>query len=101
MAQAIDEDKVREVAALARLSLSADEVAAMTTQLSRVLEYVAVLEELDTTDVEPMIHAVDVANVFRSDEVQTSISRDQALKNAPATDGRYFLVPDILDKSQE
>ena len=96
----IDEDKVREVAALARLSLSDDEVSAMTIQLSRVLEYVAMLDELDTDDVEPMIHAVEVANVFRADEVTPSLSREQTLQNAPDTDGRYFLVPDILDKSQ-
>jgi aspartyl-tRNA(Asn)/glutamyl-tRNA(Gln) amidotransferase subunit C len=96
MARLTPED-VRKVALLARLKLRDDEVDRFTTQLGEVLDYVGLLEELDTTDVEPMAHAVEVSNVFRDDAVAPSLPRDAALANAPKSDGRYFLVPPILD----
>jgi aspartyl-tRNA(Asn)/glutamyl-tRNA(Gln) amidotransferase subunit C len=92
-------EDVRRTAALARLALSDSEVAEMTVQLGRVLEYVAILGELDTTDVEPMAHAVELRNVFRSDEPTESLPREESLSNAPRTDGRYFLVPPVIGGS--
>lgn len=90
-------DEVRKVALLARLKLRDDELDRFTAQLGQVLEYVRVLDELDTRDVEPMVHAVEVTDVWRADEIAASLPRDSALANAPQTDGRYFLVPPILD----
>lgn len=94
----MDSQTVRHVAQLARLKLSEEETRAMTSQLGSILQYVEVLNEVDTENVEPMVHAIEVSNVFRSDEPQPSITRDAALQNAPATDGECFLVPDILQK---
>jgi aspartyl-tRNA(Asn)/glutamyl-tRNA(Gln) amidotransferase subunit C len=90
-------DEVRRVALLARLKLRDDELDRFTAQLGHVLEYVRVLDELDTRDVEPLAHAVGVTNVWRADQTAPSLPRDAALANAPQTDGRYFLVPPILD----
>jgi aspartyl-tRNA(Asn)/glutamyl-tRNA(Gln) amidotransferase subunit C len=90
-------DDVQKVARLARLKLREDELDRFTSQLGQVLEYVRLLDELDTRDVEPMAHAVEVTNVWRADEVAPSLPREAALSNAPQTDGRYFLVPPILD----
>jgi len=89
--------EVEKVALLARLKLTDAELDHFTTQLGQVLEYVNLLNELDVSDVEPMVHSVELNNVFRPDVVQPSLSREDALSNAPKTDGRFFLVPQILE----
>lgn len=88
---------VLKVANLARLKLSEAEVADYTAKLGSILEYVESLNEVDTEDVEPMVHAVELSNVFRRDGVVPSLTREAALSNAPKTDGQFFLVPQILD----
>jgi aspartyl-tRNA(Asn)/glutamyl-tRNA(Gln) amidotransferase subunit C len=90
-------EEVAKVALLGRLKLSADEIEQMTDQLSRVLEYVDILNEVDTDDVEPMAHAIELRDVFREDIPVASLTREQALANAPETDGRYFEVPQIFE----
>ncbi|HLJ12452.1 MAG TPA: Asp-tRNA(Asn)/Glu-tRNA(Gln) amidotransferase subunit GatC [Planctomycetaceae bacterium] len=88
---------VLKVATLARLKLTDAEVDDYTAKLGGILDYVASLNEIDTEDVDPMVHAVELSNVFRADEVAPSLSREAALSNAPKTDGQFFLVPQILD----
>ena len=88
---------VAKVALLGRLKLSAEELERMTSQLGRVLEYVDILNEVDTASVEPLAHPVELANVFREDVERPCLSREEALANAPKTDGRFFVVPAILD----
>ncbi len=90
-------DEVRKVAKLARLKLAADEQELFAAQLGEILGYVHILDQLDTANVEPLAHAVDVANVFREDDPAESLPREAALSNAPKTDGQSFLVPPILD----
>lgn len=90
-------DDVAYVAGLAQLKLSEDAQAQMARELEAVLSYFEKLNEVDTSDVEPMMHVVEVTNVFREDIVGESLPREQALLNAPKTDGEYFLVPRILD----
>jgi aspartyl-tRNA(Asn)/glutamyl-tRNA(Gln) amidotransferase subunit C len=95
-------DEVRWVAHLARLELSDAELKTMTRQLSAIVGYVDLLRQVDTTDVEPMAHALAVDNVFRDDEPVPSLSVDEALANAPDrrtdADGRhYYGVPAVLD----
>lgn len=96
MADQLTETEVRHVAKLARLKVSDQEVKTFTVQLGAILEYVAQLQQLDTTDVEPLAHALPVRNVFRDDEIQPSLSNDQALANAPQRDGEFFSVPKVL-----
>ena len=91
-------EQVRKVAHLARLKFSDDECTRLSRQLGDILTYVELLNEVDTTDVEPMAHAIEMTNVLREDVPQPSLPREQALANAPQTDGRYFLVPAILDE---
>lgn len=91
-------DEVREVAKLARLELTEDEISTYAGQLTKVLDYVALLDEVDTEGVEPMVHALDQGNVFRVDEVRPTLSREDALSNAPKTDGKYFQVPQVIDQ---
>lgn len=97
MSASLTPDDVSKVAHLARLKLTEAELETFTSQLVRVLEYVDVLNEIDTSDVEPMAHAVELRNVFRADEPGGSLPRHAALANAPKTDGKYFLVPPFLD----
>lgn len=97
MSEKLRADDVRSVAHLARLKLSDEEVERFTQQLGDVLTYVEQLNEVDTADVEPMAHAIELSNVLRADEPQESLPRDAALANAPQTDGIYFLVPQILE----
>jgi aspartyl-tRNA(Asn)/glutamyl-tRNA(Gln) amidotransferase subunit C len=97
MADRLSRDDVLKVARLARLKLTDAEIADYTEKLGNVLAYVDSLSEIDTEEIEPMVHAVELSNVFRRDEVRPSLARDAALSNAPKTDGQYFLVPQILD----
>jgi aspartyl-tRNA(Asn)/glutamyl-tRNA(Gln) amidotransferase subunit C len=90
-------DDVVKVALLGRLKLSAEEIDRMTNQLGRVLEYVDILNEVDTTNVEPMAHAIELSDVFREDVPRPSLPREEALANAPKTDGRGFLVPQVFE----
>ena len=88
---------VQKVARLARLKLSKDEEQQFCEQLGNILDYVESLADVDTDGVEPMAHTADVSNVFRDDEVTPSIDRKHALANAPNSDGKYFLVPQIIE----
>lgn len=92
-------EMTRKVAHLARLKMSDEEIERLSRQMEDILTYVELLNEVDTTDVEPMAHAVELTNVLRPDESRASLSREDALANAPQTDGKYFLVPAILDES--
>jgi aspartyl-tRNA(Asn)/glutamyl-tRNA(Gln) amidotransferase subunit C len=90
-------EDVRWVAHLARLELSAEELATMTRQLSAILDYVDQLRQVDTEGVEPLAHPLPVSNVFRADEPAPSLSVDEALANAPARHGDFYSVPAVLD----
>lgn len=93
---AIAPEEVRKVALLARLLLTEEEVAEMATQLSRILDYMQILRSVDTSQVEPMAHPLELVNVFREDELRPSLPREEALKNAPKHDGQCYLVPAVL-----
>ena len=97
--QVVDRDEVLKIAALAKLHLSEEEVSLYTDQMNEILEYMKQLDELDTEDVEPLSHVLDQINMTRPDEEKTSLSRDEALQNAPETDGEYFIVPNVIKKS--
>lgn len=90
-------EQVRWVAHLARLKLAEDELPALTRDLGAILEYVAHLQQVDTTGIEPLAHAVELANVFRADHPDFSLPVDQALANAPQRRDDYFAVPAVLD----
>ena len=92
----ISRGEVEQVAMLARLQLSDDELDRMTNQLGDILEYIGLLSELDTEAIEPMAHASEIANVLRDDVVRPSLDREAALANAPHHDGQCYLVPAVL-----
>jgi len=93
---ALTREEVLHVADLARLSLEPDEVELFTRQLNDILAYVEKLQELDTSGVTPMAHAVPVFNAFREDEVKPGLPREEALDNAPAREEGSFVVPRVI-----
>lgn len=92
----ITKEEVQHVALLARLNLSEAEVDEYTGQLNSILGYAQMLNQLDTDDVIPTAHAVELYNVLREDEVRPSMDQHQALQNAPAADKGFFRVPRIV-----
>ena len=88
---------VQWVAHLARLQLTDAELETMTRQLSAIVAYVDQLQEVDTSSVEPMAHALAIHNVFRADEAAPSLPAVDALANAPERRGDFYSVPAVLD----
>ncbi len=93
----ISKETVSHVALLSRLELKEGEIELYQKQLSRILEYVEKLSEVNTNDVEPTSHVLFLNNVFREDKVQASLSREEALRNAPDSTDKFFRVPKIID----
>jgi aspartyl-tRNA(Asn)/glutamyl-tRNA(Gln) amidotransferase subunit C len=87
---------VEKVSLLGRLKLSEAELDTMTEQLGRIVGYIEQLNELDTTNVEPMAHAIELHNIFAEDVIQPSLSREAALANAPKRDSECYRVPAVL-----
>ena len=94
--QRITEQQVRHVAKLSRLELSDEQVHRFADQLTHVLEHVAKLEEVNVEGVEPMAHALDLANVLRDDAERQGLTVEQALANAPDKNPPFFKVPKVL-----
>ncbi|NPB09614.1 MAG: Asp-tRNA(Asn)/Glu-tRNA(Gln) amidotransferase subunit GatC [Thermodesulfobacteria bacterium] len=92
----ITKEEVLHVAHLARLEFSEEEVTRFTEQLADILSYVAKLNELDTSHVEPTYHALKLTNVFREDEVKESLPPEKALQNAPEREDNFFVVPKVI-----
>ena len=89
----IDREQVLHVARLARLRLSDEEVETMTGELSKVLDHIEKISELDLEGVEPTSHVLELENVLREDVPRPSLPRERALEQAPDTDGSGFRVP--------
>ena len=90
-------DDVRWIAHLARLELSADELAVITPQLQAIVAYVDQLRQVNTEGVEPLAHPLAIQNVFRGDEPAPSLPVEAALANAPAREGDFYRVPAVLE----
>ncbi len=92
----IEMSQVKHVAELARLQLSREELERLSTQLGRILTYMEEVNAADTGGVPGTASVVGDANVLREDEVQPSLSQDQALSNAPEAVDGLFQVPQII-----
>lgn len=89
-------EQLAHVAQLARIDMDEAELQRMAGQLDAILRYAAKLSEVDTTGVAPTTHTQDAVNAFRDDEVQPSLSQEQALKNAPMHNAEAFIVPRVI-----
>ena len=88
---------VRAIADLARLELRDEDVARYQRQLSAILDYFQKLEELDTSHIDPTSTVLPLSNVMRSDQAGPALSVDEAIANAPDSDGEQFRVRAVLD----
>lgn len=94
---AIGLDEVRKVAQLARLQLSEEELAQMQEQLSRILDHIAMLQEVDVAAVPPTAQATDISNMLRPDAVRPSLPREDVLLNAPDAQDGMFRIPAVFE----
>ena len=90
-------DDVRKVAELARLKFDQDEEERLVAELNRLLDYVAALNQLDTTGVSPTAHVLPISNVFREDRARPSLPQEEALANAPSSGHGHFRVPKVIE----
>lgn len=93
----ITKENVKHVADLARLAISDEEAEKFTKQLSKIIDYAELLNELDTDDIEPTTHVLDFKNVLRKDEPKQWITQEEALKNAPDKKDGHFRVPSVME----
>lgn len=93
----IDQQTVEKIAHLARLEVSEAEVAEMQTGLSKILNWMEQLNEVDTDGVEPLIHMNSGINIFRKDKAQNTLQREDGLKNAPKRTETYITVPKVVE----
>ena len=93
----VDSATVRRIARLARIAITDEEAARLETELSSILDWVAQLDELDTSNVEPMTRVEAMSMKKRKDEVTDGFCADDIVKNAPEVDDNYFVVPKIVE----
>ncbi len=93
----VDAATVRRIAHLARIAVAEDEVEHLQGELNAILAFVEQLGEVDVTGVEPMTSVTPMAMKQRDDVVSDGGIRDDVLRNAPATDGQFFLVPKVVE----
>jgi len=89
---------VDKLAHLSRLEFNDADKAGIKNDLQRMISFVEKLDELDLSDTEPLLHMSSNINVLREDEVKGSVSREEALKNAPAHNDKFFKVPKVIKK---
>jgi aspartyl-tRNA(Asn)/glutamyl-tRNA(Gln) amidotransferase subunit C len=94
----IDKELVDKLAHLARLEFQDEQKSKIEQDLNRILSFMESLNEVDTTNVIPLVYLTDEKNVFRKDEVSQDISHEEALKNAPKKDSDYFRVPKVIEQ---
>ncbi|AMM42279.1 Glu-tRNAGln amidotransferase, C subunit [Candidatus Desulfofervidus auxilii] len=92
----ITKKEVAHIAELARLSFSGKEMELFTEQLNQILVYMEKLNEIDTSEIKPTYHALDLINVFRDDQIEPSLSTQKVLFNAPQSDKDMVTVPRII-----
>ncbi|MBS1946143.1 MAG: Asp-tRNA(Asn)/Glu-tRNA(Gln) amidotransferase subunit GatC [Bacteroidetes bacterium] len=92
----VNDALIENLANLARLQFNEKEKEEVKRDLERMISFVEKLNELDIEGIDPQLHMTDEINVLREDELQGSVSREEALKNAPSSDGLYFKVPKVI-----
>jgi len=93
----LTKDQVQHIATLARLRLADAEFDDVVDKLSRIVDFVDQLQAAPTDDVLPMAHPLDMSQRLRVDDLTEPDERDEIQKNAPSTEGGYYLVPRVIE----
>lgn len=96
----INDDMITKLSDLAKLEFSSGEREKIKTDLNKILHFVEKLQQVDTEGVEPLIYMNEDVNVLRDDVAEKTITKEEALKNAPQKDSDYFKVPTVLNKER-
>lgn len=94
----VNDALIEKLAQLSRLEFSEEEKQEIKIDLEKMIGFIDKLNELDTTGVEPLLHVSENVNIFRKDEVQGEISREDVFKNAPLHNDEFFKVPKVIKK---
>lgn len=92
----IDDALIDRLSTLSKLSFEGEDRAEIKEDLQRMLDFCAMLEEIDTEGVEPLIHMTQEKNRLRPDKIDSTVTQEEALKNAPSKDAYYFKVPKVI-----
>ena len=92
----ITAQEVQKVAELARLDIDDSQVDHLAEQLAAILDYMDKLSEVDTSDIDPTAHAIELTNAFREDAVHEHLDREKSLANAPQREEGSFVVPKVI-----
>ena len=93
----VSKEEVHYVAGLAKLHLSEEEVEILSRDMNSILSYMELLNNLATSDIEPLEHVITLATDYRKDVAQKALDHKKALKNAPAADSDFFRVPKVIE----
>ena len=93
----IDKKLVKKIATLSRMKIKENEVERFSTELSKIINWVEKLNEVDTKDVSPVTNPSDIKIPFRKDEINDGKIEEKILKNAPEKKGGYFIVPKVVE----
>lgn len=96
----ITDEKIDQLAHLARLEFDSEAKARIKTDLENILNFCEKLNEVDTEGVEPLIYMTETSNNVREDEVSQVYTREQMLSNAPKKDSDYFRVPKVIEQNK-
>ena len=94
----VDNDLIQNLATLSKLEFDKVDLQKIKVDLEKIFEFVKILEDVNTDNIEPLIYMSDEVNVIRNDKIKTEISKTEALKNAPSKNSDYFKVPTVLKK---
>ena len=93
----IDKESLKKIAHLARLEIKPEEEESLLSSMDSVLSWMEKLDEVDTEGVEPLTHIMDEANIWRQDVSKNTLSRSEALANAPSKNDTYIMVPKVIE----
>jgi aspartyl-tRNA(Asn)/glutamyl-tRNA(Gln) amidotransferase subunit C len=94
----VNDQLINNLAKLSHLSFNEEERKEIKADLQEMISFIEKLNEVNTDGVEPLLHMSSNLNVLRDDVVEGSVTREEALKNAPETDGTFFKVPKVIKK---
>ena len=90
-------EEIKQISVLTRIAMTENELDVMRTQMSAILDSVAILNEVDTENVDPTGHSVDIKSVMRDDEKQDSLTQEETLLNAPETEGSFIRIRAVFE----